>query len=92
MPVYKTEKFKLGHYQKRCGRLKLFWVCRFRPAAQGYYRPDGLDYPEGPSALQKTVDGAEGAGTSKGEDEPPAAGFEGVENQHRGYCEQAEDG
>ena len=54
----------------------------FRPAAQGYYRPDGLDYSEGPRALQKTVGGTESTGTGKGEDEPSAAGFEGVEDQH----------
>ena len=62
------------------------------PASYRDHGPHGLDQSERPRSLQKTVDGAKRASSREGQDEPPAARFQGVADQHRGYCEQTEDG
>jgi len=55
---------------------------RLPPAHQRHQRPYGLDNSERPCALQKPIDRAQRAGDGKGEDEPRAAFFQRVENQH----------
>ena len=62
------------------------------PAAEGDDGPDDFDEAEGPRTLEKTVEGAEGAGEGKGQDEPRAAVFERVEDHAGGDGEEAEDG
>ena len=60
------------------------------PSPGGYAGPNRLDQPEGPCALQKPIGGAEQARRGEAEDEPMAAAFKGVTDQHGGHCEKAE--
>lgn len=59
------------------------------PATRGYQRPDRLNQTERPSALEETVERAEQAREGKGEDEPGAALFQGIEEQHAGHGKQS---
>ena len=54
--------------------------------------PDGLDDPEGPGAREEAVGAREGAAQRKGQDEPPAAGLQGIHAHHEGQGADAVDG
>jgi len=60
------------------------------PSPRRYSRPDRLYDAERPCALQKAIDRAERAGTGERQNEPGAAVFQRVEDQHGGDGEQAE--
>ena len=51
-----------------------------------------LNYAERPRALEKAVEGPEGAGTQEAQDEPGAAGLDGIEDEHQGDGGEAEQG
>jgi len=76
---------------KTVGRL-LLWTCRDRPAPYRDHRPHGLNQSERPRTLQKAINRAEQACHGKGQNEPSAARFEGVADQHGCDCEQTEYG
>jgi hypothetical protein len=60
------------------------------PAAKRDQTPHGFHNTEWPSALKKTVNRSQCTCDREGQNEPRAALFEGVRNQHRGHCEQSE--
>src|ERR1700682_1114638 len=60
------------------------------PAPQRDHRPNRLDQPERPGALQESVNRPQRAGDRKREDEPAAAILQRVTHQHRRHREQTE--
>ena len=62
------------------------------PAAERHQRPDSFHGAEGPRALQKAINRTQSARDSEGKNEPWAAIFERVENQHRGNSKESESG
>src|SRR6266700_2783418 len=62
------------------------------PAAERDERPDRLDQPERPSALQEPIDRAERASHRERQDVPPTALLQRIEEQHRGDGKQAKSG
>lgn len=62
------------------------------PAPERHRRPYGFHNSEGPRALQKAIDRAQRAGDGESEDEPRAAFFQRVENQHRRDGEKSKRG
>src|SRR5262245_43202932 len=61
------------------------------PAPRCDARPDGLDHSEGPGAVQESIGRAQSAGTGEGQDEPRAAPFEGIEDQHEADRDKTEE-
>jgi hypothetical protein len=59
---------------------------------QSHDRPDSLHHAKRPRALQEAIDGAERAGPGERQNEPRAAIFHGIAEQHGGDGEQAEGG
>jgi hypothetical protein len=62
----------------------------FPPAAGGDDGPDGFDQAERPSALEKSVDGAEHAGGGETKHVPAATGFKRVADDHGRDGEESE--
>lgn len=62
------------------------------PAAERHHGPHSFHRSERPCALQKAINRAQCAGESEGKDEPRAAFFQRVENQHRRNGEQSKSG
>ena len=62
------------------------------PAAKRHQRPDSFHCAKGPCALQKAINRTQSAGKSEGKNEPWAAIFERVEDQHRGNSKKSESG
>src|ERR1035438_779313 len=60
------------------------------PLARRHNRPDGFHDPKWPGALQEAVGGSQGARYCEGQDEPWAALFERVTDEHCGNREKAE--
>jgi hypothetical protein len=56
------------------------------------HRPDCLDQPEGPRALEESVYRSQNAGKRKAQDKPGAAFLERITQHHRGDGEQSECG
>src|SRR5882724_5293865 len=57
------------------------------PPPRRYAGPNGLDQAKRPRTLQEAVGRTQQARTGEGENEPLAAFFQRIENQHGGYGE-----
>jgi hypothetical protein len=62
------------------------------PPTNGNARPNGFDNAKRPSTLQRAVDGRRCTGASEEQHERWRALFSGIEHQHRGGGEYAEQG
>lgn len=61
------------------------------PPPWGNRRPDGFNYAERPCTLNEAIHRGKRAGDGEGQYKPMAALFQGVADEHRGNCKQAED-
>lgn len=62
------------------------------PAPHRHGSPDGFDHTERPSALKKSVRGAQRAGHSECQGKPGAAVLERIAHEHRGHGKKAKCG
>jgi hypothetical protein len=60
------------------------------PAPERHHRPHGFDRAKRPRTLQKAIDGSKRTGHSESKNEPWAALFQRIKDQHRRHCEQSE--